>query len=299
MKKKPQVSVIICTKDRIKILEEFALKSLFKQNYPNYEIIVVDDASNENAQQKLHKYKNKLRIIRNNKSRGLCYVRNLGVKYAKGDLIAFTDDDCIVDKNWINELVRPFLADPAIMVVGGKILIKNSKKIHNNKKQIFCGDICFRKEIFDRFLFDTNLYFNKCSVHDETELLYRLKNKGFKLFYNDKAVVRHFKKPAAYRKNRELGAPLNKIYMYTKKMPITNYYYLLFITPFFGKQKKFAFSMEERDIIDGFDTLIGLFSPKQKRFYKLPWILYVLLFELPIKAKIKDYFEEKKWRKNG
>ncbi len=296
MKKRPFVSIVICTQNRAEALKKYALNSILKLDYPNYEVVIVDDASKDKTQEILKEFKDKtknLTIVKNNKARGLCYVRNLGVKYSKGEIIAFTDDDCIADKYWLEELIKPYLKDKKVMVVGGKTYIGNSNKIFNPNKNIFGCNMSFRKEIFNNFSFDINIYFSKCSSREETELIYRIKNKNLKIIYADKAIVKHFLQPAKYRKNIKIGSPLNKIYMYAKKTSLIKYYFLFFIT-LFGKQNKFTILTEEEEIVNGFDTLIGIVSPKQKGFYKLPWILYILLLKIPIKAKIKNYLEERK-----
>lgn len=295
MKKKPFVSIIICTQNRAEALKKYALNSILKLDYPSYEVVVVDDASKDKTQEILKEFKGKIKnltIIKNNKARGLCYVRNLGIKYAKGDLIAFTDDDCIVNRNWLKELVEPFLTDPIISVVGGKIFIGNSQNIHNNEKQIFCGNICFKKEIFNKFLFDTDLYFNKCSTHDETELLYRLKKKGFRLFYNNKAIVRHFKEPAEYRKNKEFGEPMNNIYIYAKQTNFILYYFALFYALIKIKRLNYVEKDYDRLIIS-LRGLKKLFLSKNINLLKIIWILYIILLKIPIKAKSKNWKEEK------
>lgn len=296
MKKYPFVSIVICTQNRAEALKKYALNSILKLDYPDYEVIIVDDASKDKTQETLKGFKGKIKnltIIKNNKAKGLCYVRNLGVKYSKGEIIAFTDDDCIVNKNWLRELAKPY-RNRKVMVVGGKTYISNSNKIYNPNKKIYGCNMSFRKKIFEKFLFDTNIYFNKSSFHDETELIYRIEDKNLKVVYTGRAIVKHFREPAEYRKNVKIGELLNRIYMYTKKIRLITYYYLFFFALIFGNPQKKMLSIEKEEIVNEFDTIIGLFSPKQKRFYKSPWIFYVLLLEIPFKAKIRNYLEEKK-----
>ena len=216
---KPFVSVVICTQNRAESLNNLSLKSLLKLDYPNFEVIIVDDASNDNTKEIAEKYLLKiknLKYIKNKKSKGLCYVRNLGIKNSKGEIIAFTDDDCIIHKDWIKELVKIYEKNKNLAGVGGKILIKNTNKPQNFKKEIFGCNMSFKKEIFSKFLFDTNLYFNKCSYYDETELINRIKNFKHKIIYSSKPIVQHFSHPAKYRKNQKIGCPLNLIYIYAK-----------------------------------------------------------------------------------
>ena len=306
MKKEPFVSIIICTHNRKEALEKLAFKSIQKLDYSNYEVIVVDDASTDGTEKLVKKYQDKilsLRYINNKKNKGLCYVRNLGIKYSKGDIIVFIDDDCYVDNNWLKELVKPYSKDNKIMVVGGESYMGNSKKRYNNRRNIYGCNMSFRKKIFNKFLFDSNLYFNKSSVHDETELIYRIKRKKFKTFYTEKAIVKHFAMPADHRKNFILGGPLNQIYMITKKISLIEYYshfinYLILNNQKFNKKPDIEKNSEE-----GFNRLrqilfIEKISYYGYNLYTLFWIYYLLLLKIPIKAKIKNWLEERKIRKN-
>ena len=98
------VSVIIPTyRDWDKL--ELCLDALSKQNFPseNFEIIIVN-----NDPEDICPYKNisEKVIILNESIRGSYAARNMGVKHAKGDIIAFTDSDCIPDGNWISNGIR-------------------------------------------------------------------------------------------------------------------------------------------------------------------------------------------------
>ena len=115
----PLVSVIIITKDRRADLKK-AIKSLQELDYPRdkLEVVVVEEADKP-AEVRGVKY---IFIPRLNK--GFGYARNIGIKNAKGEIIAFTDDDCIVEKNWLMELVKPF-KDDKIMGMAGGVLVRN------------------------------------------------------------------------------------------------------------------------------------------------------------------------------
>jgi glycosyltransferase involved in cell wall biosynthesis len=95
----PLVSVIIITKDRRDDLKK-TIQSLQELNYPRdrLEVVVVEEADKP-AEVKGVKY---IFIPRMNK--GFGYARNIGIKNAKGEIIVFTDDDCIVEGNWQSHL---------------------------------------------------------------------------------------------------------------------------------------------------------------------------------------------------
>ncbi len=300
------VSIVICTKNRARHLDELALDSISKLNYSNFEVVVIDDASIDNTKEIVEKYKNKiknLKYVRNEKSKGLCFVRNLGVKNSNGQIIAFIDDDAVADKNWLKELVKPYLENKNVAVVGGRIFVKETNRIHNRKKQIYGSNMSFRKEVFNKFLFDENLKYS--NYHDEIDLIARIKNHGFGVICNEKAVVRHFLAPTVRREKAHIGRKLNFIYLTAKNfnLRLVEYCKIVLTTLLFGPKAKKILKIKKRNIneqlIDEIDGLRGTLSLKYRRFWiKLPYAFFILLFVIPIKAKIKHKIEEDLF-KNG
>ena len=120
--KKFKISVIIVTYNRAAMLED-ALLSLTRQVRLPDEVVVVDNGSSDNTKEIIKSFDSKLVIkyVLEDK-RGIPIARNAGIKNSTGDIIAFTDDDCVPDKEWLHYLELPFLRDPAIGMVGGEIL---------------------------------------------------------------------------------------------------------------------------------------------------------------------------------
>lgn len=115
------ISVIIITLNRADWLNE-ALASLVEQTRKPDEIIVVDNGSNDHTENVVQSYTGKLNLkFVKEKTRGIPYARNAGVKNAKGDILAFIDDDCVADREWMKYLEIPFIRDPKIGVVGGEV----------------------------------------------------------------------------------------------------------------------------------------------------------------------------------
>lgn len=116
--KKPKVSVVVCTyngADKIGML----LESLKKQTYKKMEVIIVDDGSTDRTSDIVKEYP--FKVMRHKENRGLADARNTGIENSSGDIIVFTDDDCIADKNWINEIVNCYEKNPKINAVGGRV----------------------------------------------------------------------------------------------------------------------------------------------------------------------------------
>ena len=93
------------------------LESLQRLDYDRnkVEVIVVDGNSTDKTREIVKKYPVKLVV---EKRKGLNLARNTGIKCSKGEIVAFTDSDCIVPPNWITKIVENF-KDPKVSCVGG------------------------------------------------------------------------------------------------------------------------------------------------------------------------------------
>lgn len=155
----PSVSIIIVNYNGINFVES-CLKSVFATNYDNFEVILIDNASND-ASLKLIKekyYGNKnLEIIENKKNFGPTSARNTGIGIARGKYLAFLDNDTEVDKDWLKELVSAFETDSGIGAAQSKLLLSDKKTIDT------CGHylsiIGFPYEIGQN---DKNIHQNNC-----------------------------------------------------------------------------------------------------------------------------------------
>ena len=117
----PFVSVIVATRDRPEHIES-CLHSLLALQYPGYEIIIVDNAPTTNATAALVQLSYadmpQVRYIREDRP-GLSQARNCGTRAARGEIVAFTDDDVVVDPYWLAELVRAFDSADGVACVTG------------------------------------------------------------------------------------------------------------------------------------------------------------------------------------
>ncbi|MDG6219103.1 MAG: glycosyltransferase [Candidatus Thermoplasmatota archaeon] len=218
---KPKISAIICTLNRAKYLEK-AINSLINQTIDPefYEIIIVDNGSTDNT-------KNLVENLRNNEQlcyiyepiRGLSQARNTGWQNARGEYIAFLDDDGLATVNWLEEIINTFeKTSPSPDACGGKIeliwetnrpswiadsMLKplgyfdygdKSFSLDSGNQNIGGGNMAFKKNIPELIgYFNTNLGRKGSNLlsNDENDFFSRMRKKGLKLCYNPKIVALH------------------------------------------------------------------------------------------------------------
>jgi glycosyltransferase involved in cell wall biosynthesis len=123
-----KISVIVCTHNAPDLVKN-CLNSILKQDYDDFEVICVDGMSEDNTQEVIKGFKNKVRLVINEKKlpEGKGYGKWLGYKAAKGDIIAFIDQDNVLQKDTLfSEVVSTFKTTPWIGgVLGG---LKHDKR---------------------------------------------------------------------------------------------------------------------------------------------------------------------------
>ena len=101
--KMPMVSVVICAYNAERTMRP-CLESLKKLDYPNFEVVIVDDGSRDRTAEISMDFP-EFRLIRQ-ANKGLSFARNVGMHAARGEIIAYTDSDCVVDPHWLTLMVR-------------------------------------------------------------------------------------------------------------------------------------------------------------------------------------------------
>jgi glycosyltransferase involved in cell wall biosynthesis len=198
-----KISVIIPTfnsaKELTKCLESFKTQTISNENY---EVMVVDDGSNDGTKDAAAKYP--IRYIYQ-QNHGPAAARNNGANQAYGEIILFTDADCEPQPNWIEEMIKP-LDDPQVVGVKGAYKTRQKKlvarlvqieyehKYERMKKFKYIDFIDtysagYRKDIFLKYNGFDERYPN-ASVEDQ-EFSFRLSHDGHKMVFNPNAVVFH------------------------------------------------------------------------------------------------------------
>lgn len=118
--RRDRITVVVCTDGRRVELGR-TLDSLLTQSDPCFEVLVVDNAPGSGQTQAVLDTFDDIRLRRvREPRRGLSAARNRGVQAATGELIAFTDDDCLAEPGWLAALRAAFEADPVVSAVTGR-----------------------------------------------------------------------------------------------------------------------------------------------------------------------------------
>lgn len=124
----PLVSIISVNYNQLEVTFDF-LKSLRKITYPNYEVIIVDNASKEDPTKEINKQFPEVNLIVSKENLGFAGGNNLGIKTAKGKYFMMLNNDTEVDPGFLEPLVQKMESDPKIGMVGSKVRFFNQPEI--------------------------------------------------------------------------------------------------------------------------------------------------------------------------
>jgi O-antigen biosynthesis protein len=117
----PLVTVAVCTRDRPADLR-LCLEGLARLRWPRLEILVIDNAPATEASRALvETFFPTVRYVRELRP-GLDWARNRAIAEARGEILAYADDDVVVDPEWVDALVEVFTSDPQVMAITGLVV---------------------------------------------------------------------------------------------------------------------------------------------------------------------------------
>ncbi|HIH58999.1 MAG TPA: glycosyltransferase [Nanoarchaeota archaeon] len=206
----PKISVVIPVFNQAALLKK-ALESLKRQTFKDFEIIVIDDCSKDNSSEVARAYTQK--VFKNIENKGPARTRNIGISNSEGEIIAFTDSDCDVNEDWLEEIVKTFQNKDIQVSVGnttippsgyigdsistlghpggGTMGFDKMWKVDKNgfATNISSCNLAIRKSTLEKYNgFDETF---PLAAGEELELSQRYKNLGVKIKYNSKQKVNH------------------------------------------------------------------------------------------------------------
>jgi glycosyltransferase involved in cell wall biosynthesis len=164
------------------------LRAIYRSDYPHYEVIVVDDHSSDASRDIIQKYP--CQLISLPKHQGAGFARNAGVRASRGDILFFTDADCVLQKNTLQIVADTMATVDTNVIVGGTY---TKRPYDNNFFSRFQSLFIHYAETKHARLFKhhegfTNQVF---PILEDVEYSHRLKRDGVKLIINPELQVQH------------------------------------------------------------------------------------------------------------
>ncbi|MEY2466237.1 MAG: hypothetical protein QOD03_758, partial [Verrucomicrobiota bacterium] len=213
--KKAKVSVVVATYNGARTLQN-CLQSLACLNYPDYEVILVDDGSTDRTPEVAKQFP-AVRYLRQT-NQGLSAARNAGIRAATGEIVAFTDDDCRADEDWLYYLVSDLqrgdfqgigghnFLPPEDSHVAAAVMASPGGPAHvmvtdREAEHIPGCNMAFYKWALEAIgMFDP--IFRKAG--DDVDVCWRMQDSNFKIGFSPAGFVWHYRRPTvkAYLKQQ-------------------------------------------------------------------------------------------------
>lgn len=213
----PLASIIILTWNGLDFIEA-CLKAVLGQTYPNFEVIVVDNASTDGTSNFIAQKFPSVQLIQNKKNVGFAAGMNVGMTTANGEFLALLNQDTIVEPTWLAELIKGMSADERVGIGGCKIFDWSGEKLWHTgvtfakkrkfpalrgagekdegqydkvevMKAIVGAAFALRRELLERVgLLDEDYYF----YFEDTDYCFRARQAGYKVIYYPNSRLRHY-----------------------------------------------------------------------------------------------------------
>jgi glycosyltransferase involved in cell wall biosynthesis len=208
------VSVIVCTYNRSVALRQLlhSLEAMRVPPHVEWELVVVDNNSDDETPSVIEEFRAKQSLPVKyvfERRQGQSFARNAGIRTSEGTILAFTDDDCIPDKQWVAEIYNEFESHSGLSILGGRVELFDltDKPVtivtYTNRREYSpLDDLCFimganmsvRRSVIDAVgEFDCNLGRGGPleAVIEDADFVYRAYTKGFKVAYAPQVMVYH------------------------------------------------------------------------------------------------------------
>lgn len=227
----PLTSVAIITRNRSSSLER-TLAAVTQLDYPAYEVIVVDNASTDDTASVVRRHA--VQYVRGRLRDGFSGSRQRAVDMARGEIIAWCDDDCVPEPDWLKAFAERFAADEKLALLGGRVINIDFPKTLEFKGRSVMGEngvLRFVEHPAEaEFFGNLNMAMRASAVEqvggydpffvggfEEIDLAMSLREAGYRIGFESKAVVRHYHNEVSFKKGRWFfGGQLMRLYLFLK-----------------------------------------------------------------------------------
>ena len=320
----PSVSIIIVNFNGREFLSQ-CLRTLLNTDYPNYDIVVVDNASTDRSVDEIeasYSSDSRIRIIKNHRNVGHAEGCNIGATITEGQYIIFLDSDIEFEaENWLGELVKVMEKDVSIGAAQAKILLAQDKRcldyvcvavdalgtwaanygskeerLKENFEILAASSGCciIRREVFDQAGgFDADYFI----YDDDTDLSLRVRLLGYRILFVSSAVVIHRGGVLRGVSGQMLyHSSKNRLYTAIKNYELRNVWWRFFILTFFTFMVSVGFlavkkSNESKATIRGLLSSIKDFQKTWRKRLLFQSKRRIRDFELVNKGFIRNDFQ--------
>ena len=215
--KEPKVSIIIPAYNQVAYTLACATALYESHTLTTFEVIIADDCSEDGTREIFKEFDSWIKVVRVSQNLGFLRNCNHAAKTAKGEFIAFLNNDMVILPGWLDSLVSTFAVDPECGMVGSKLLnldgtlqeaggilwndgsalnygrgLNPVSHEFNYKKEVdYCSgaSVCLRKEVWDAVDGFDEIY--APAYCEESDLAFRLRARGLKTIYQPRSVGVH------------------------------------------------------------------------------------------------------------
>jgi len=308
---KNKITAVITNYNGKYFLKE-CLNSIKNQDFPYFDVIIIDNASTDGSVEYIEKYYPEIILIKNNKNLGFPAAVNLGINNSSAEYIFILNNDTELESKCMSNLYECIQKDESIFAVTSKMIqyydrakmddagdeytiLGWTKRVgygkspdqYSKERETFsacAGASLYRRSILDEIgYFDENFF----AYLEDVDISYRARINGYKCVYCPEAVVYHVGSGSSGSRYNEFKIKLaarNNVYLPYKNMPwpqfAFNFIFLLlgyFIKYIFFLRKGYS-SIYIKSLKDGFNTLNNVNKVKYnhkhfKNYLEIEWLL--------------------------
>ena len=196
------------------------IESILNQTFTDFEIVLIDDNSFDKTKYIINNFKDKrLRYFKNREWRGISKSRNLSVKYAEGEYVFFTDGDCVVSPDWLEQGLK-FLKNSDCAGVEGKsyYITENYKPTFSDhtysmgRGKFMTGNIAYKRRIVE----SVGGFDERYSYFEDRDLGFRIRRK-WKIGFNPNMNVFIQKENITFKRLLRHGHIIkNRVYLFKR-----------------------------------------------------------------------------------